>query len=140
MPITKTKSPPSGGNSFDCYPAIINKERTLANLEQPSRSYELGRLARRPVMTECGLNGDVEDGTLRRLDFFQNVSNTKTRDVVASIIELAKKIGAKTIAEGIENSEQLDFLRMLHCDMIQGYIFSKPLSVPDFEMWRHNRG
>lgn len=75
MPITKTKSPPSGGNSFDCYPAIINKERTLANLEQPSRSYELGRLARRPVMTECGLNGDVEDGTLRRLDFFQNVSN-----------------------------------------------------------------
>ena len=71
--------------------------------------------------------------------FFLNVEQPKTRDVVASIVELARKIGAKTVAEGIETPEQLDFLRGVHCDMVQGYIFSRPLPIDEFELWLSSR-
>ena len=42
------------------------------------------------------------------------------------------------VAEGIETEEQLNYLRAMHCDMVQGYIFSKPLSISDFEKWCAN--
>ena len=40
-----------------------------------------------------------------------------------------------TVAEGIETQEQLDYLNEADCSMVQGYIFSKPLPIPDFECW-----
>ena len=70
--------------------------------------------------------------------FFSNVAQPKTRDVVESITSLAKKIGVKTVAEGIEEPRQLDFLRQVQCDMGQGYIYSKPVCFPEFELWWKN--
>ena len=61
----------------------------------------------------------------------------KSRDVVECMISLSQKLDIETVAEGIETDEQLDFLRSIHCDLIQGYIFSKPLPVPEFEAWLH---
>ena len=54
-----------------------------------------------------------------------------TRCIVEAIITLARKIGLKTIAEGVETEEQLTFLRAVGCDLIQGYLMSKPLSPVD---------
>ena len=54
-------------------------------------------------------------------------------------MELAQKLGMKTVAEGIETQDQLEFLKKIRCDLIQGYIFSRPLSVPDFEVWADAR-
>ena len=42
-------------------------------------------------------------------------------------------MGLKTIAEGVETKEQLDFLKENGCDEAQGFYFSKPLSVTDLE-------
>ena len=69
-------------------------------------------------------------------EFFKDIRSAKARSIIASFIELAARIGVKTVAEGIETQEQLDFLRSVHCDMVQGYVFSKPLSLVDFEEWR----
>ena len=71
--------------------------------------------------------------------FFTNVSRSKTKDVVESIIKLSRKIGAKTVAEGIETPEQLELLNSVGCDMVQGYIFSKPLPADEFEVWKQER-
>ncbi len=46
---------------------------------------------------------------------------------------MTKSLGKKTIAEGVESEEQMAFLRSAGCDMIQGYIFAKPLPASDFE-------
>jgi hemerythrin-like metal-binding protein len=58
--------------------------------------------------------------------------NEKTVKIVDSIIYLAKKLGLKIVAEGVETAEQLVWLHQNSCDEIQGYIYSKPLPVNIF--------
>ena len=53
--------------------------------------------------------------------------------VVKNIIDLAKSLHMTVVAEGIEQQEQVDFLRTTECDLIQGYFYSKPISAKDFE-------
>ena len=59
--------------------------------------------------------------------------NEIDRDVVKSVITLAKNIELKTIAEGVEDETQLEILRELGCDEIQGYFWGKPMNAKDFE-------
>jgi diguanylate cyclase (GGDEF)-like protein/PAS domain S-box-containing protein len=47
--------------------------------------------------------------------------------ITSAVISMAKSLNLKVIAEGVENEEQLSFLRAHNCDEIQGYYFSKPL-------------
>jgi len=61
--------------------------------------------------------------------------------IVDSIIALAHNLRLSVIAEGVETAEQLDYLRHQGCDEIQGYYFSRPLPVPEFEaLLRQRRG
>jgi EAL domain-containing protein (putative c-di-GMP-specific phosphodiesterase class I) len=55
------------------------------------------------------------------------------KTIVKAIINLAKGLGLRTIAEGVETKEQLEFLRENGCDEIQGYHYSKPLPADQFE-------
>lgn len=41
----------------------------------------------------------------------------------------------KTVAEGIETQEQLAYVNSMHCDVIQGFYFSRPLPLKEFETW-----
>ncbi len=63
----------------------------------------------------------------------------ESRAIVTAIITLADSLGFRTIAEGVETVEQLDFLRMKGCSEVQGYYFSKPLNVSDFEFFMLDR-
>ncbi len=58
--------------------------------------------------------------------------NNNSMTIVSAIIAMAKELHVNTLAEGVETEPQLEFLRAKGCDFIQGYYFSKPLSVPDF--------
>ncbi len=51
------------------------------------------------------------------------------REITAAVIAMAHNLQLKVVAEGIENAEQLDFLRRNHCDIGQGYLFSKPVPL-----------
>ena len=56
----------------------------------------------------------------------------KQKEIVQMIISLAHALGHKTVAEGIETDDQLETLRELGCDFIQGYYYSKPLPEAEF--------
>ena len=43
------------------------------------------------------------------------------------IVDLVRQFGITTVAEGIEHMEQVEFLRGIQCDMIQGYVFHRPM-------------
>ena len=60
------------------------------------------------------------------------------RAIVNTIISMAKSLGLKTIAEGVETIEQLNYLNEQGCDEIQGYYYSKPLPKDAFEEFRKN--
>jgi diguanylate cyclase len=47
--------------------------------------------------------------------------------LVSTMISLAHSLRLKVVAEGVETEEQAGFLRLLRCDEMQGYVFSKPL-------------
>ena len=55
--------------------------------------------------------------------------------IISAIVNLAKALGFKTIAEGVESHEQLTELQSLACDASQGYLFSKPLPAIEAESY-----
>ncbi len=60
--------------------------------------------------------------------FIQNIASKKdSLEIVTAIIALAKSLGLSIIAEGVETKEQLEILKEKNCDLIQGYLFSKPV-------------
>ncbi|MDO4454120.1 MAG: diguanylate cyclase [Eubacteriales bacterium] len=59
--------------------------------------------------------------------------DSKARMVVENIIDLCKKLDIICVAEGVETEEQLDILRTMNCNTIQGYYLNKPLPERDFE-------
>jgi diguanylate cyclase (GGDEF)-like protein len=62
--------------------------------------------------------------------FIRDVTlNSNDGAITTAIIGMAKSLNIKVIAEGVENEEQMAFLRAHQCDEIQGYYFSKPLAV-----------
>ncbi len=66
-------------------------------------------------------------------DFFRG-ENVEERGmlIVSEVIDLAKKLNMKIVAEGIESREQVDFLVEQECDLIQGYFFAKPMAIEEF--------
>ena len=65
--------------------------------------------------------------------FIRNVqSNSHDGAIISMIIAMAKHLELKVIAEGVEELDQLAFLNVRHCDSIQGYLFSKPVSPEEF--------
>jgi len=61
------------------------------------------------------------------------VKDPDSASIVMAIITMAHTLNLKTIAEGIETEEQWKFLRLLRCDMGQGFYFSKPLPAEEFK-------
>ncbi|WP_413375635.1 EAL domain-containing protein [Alkalihalobacillus sp. 1P02AB] len=68
--------------------------------------------------------------------FIRNITtNESEATVVKSIIRLGHGLGLKVVAEGVETHEQLTFLKQQDCDEIQGFIYSKPVPIHEFEKY-----
>ena len=66
--------------------------------------------------------------------FIRNISeNSHNAAITKAIIEMAKSLNFKVIVEGVETKEELDFVCQHQCDIMQGYIFSPPVSAKEFK-------
>lgn len=78
---------------------------------------------------------DVRVDTLKldRVFFSGEGNDERGKEVIQSVIQLAQALDLHTVSEGVEEREQVEFLREMNCNLIQGYIFAKPMPVPEFE-------
>ena len=60
--------------------------------------------------------------------------------IVTAIVQMAHSLHLQTVAEGVETRAQIDFLRGLGCDLIQGFAVSPPLDAPAAQRWLHGAG
>jgi diguanylate cyclase (GGDEF)-like protein/PAS domain S-box-containing protein len=60
-------------------------------------------------------------------------TSSEDRHMAQAIITIAHNLGLKVVAEGVEHENQLSILRRFKCEMLQGYLYSKPLSSTRFE-------
>jgi EAL domain-containing protein (putative c-di-GMP-specific phosphodiesterase class I) len=61
-------------------------------------------------------------------------------EIAATIVAMGHTLGFKVLAEGVETTEQLDFLRQTGCDIYQGFIASPPLPAKNFaDLLSHQR-
>lgn len=133
-------------DKYEIPPSLIKLEITESAIT--NREEELSEIIR--VMHEFGFGVSLDDFgvgyssliSINNLNFdvlkidksFVDAIGTKKGDYIVSYtIHLAKNLGMKLIAEGIETKEQYSYLKSLQCDVIQGYYFSKPICKEEFE-------
>ena len=132
---------------YDVSPKMLELEITESTLMENPEELE-GELN---AMREMGLTLAIDDfgsgfsslNYLKRLPvdvlkidqmFIRDLEKDENdMAIVTGIVALAKSMGLQTVAEGVETAEQYRLLQELGCDTCQGYYFSKPLPVAEFE-------
>jgi EAL domain-containing protein (putative c-di-GMP-specific phosphodiesterase class I) len=63
----------------------------------------------------------------------KTIHTDRARKILTSMIQLIRDFQMSVVAEGVETKKQVDFLSQMGCDMFQGFYFSKPVPVEEFE-------
>lgn len=142
-------------SSFGLQPAHIRFEILEATLldERAGLGAETVR-----NLAEAGFAIELDDfgtghsaiGSLRRFpvdrikmdqSLVRNIDkDTDTQVIAKAIIDLAGRFGLGVLAEGVESAEEHDVLQRLGCIGLQGYLYARPMSVPDVLGWMARRG
>lgn len=88
----------------------------------------LGQLRRMPI------------DTLKIDKCFVDEVTTNAQDaaIVSAVVTMARSLGLRTMAEGAEDSAHVEALKLLGCDCVQGYVWSKPMPPQEFGQWAQN--
>jgi EAL domain-containing protein (putative c-di-GMP-specific phosphodiesterase class I) len=70
-------------------------------------------------------------------DFVRDLTSDDAA-IISAVISMARALNLRVIAEGVETEEQLEFLRREQCAEMQGFLYSQPLTVADFEKALHD--
>lgn len=140
---------------YDLPPELIRVEITeSAYMDNPQQLIlEINRLRTNDFIVEMDDFGsgysslnmlkDVPINVLKTdLKFLSSAGIGERKDrILDNIINMAHEIGLLVIAEGVETKEQADYLMKLDCELMQGYYFSRPVPVEEFEeiVYGHNK-
>lgn len=73
------------------------------------------------------------------MGFFSHFDD-RSRQIITSVVTMAKMLGVQTLAEGVETQEQVSFLKKINCGRIQGYYYGRPMRYEDSVTYIHGRG
>lgn len=65
--------------------------------------------------------------------FIDKYNTENGRIILSSTIDMMKKLGKIVVCEGIENEDQINYLKNINCDVVQGYYYDKPLPKEEYE-------
>ena len=72
------------------------------------------------------------------MGFFSHFDD-RSRQIITSVVTMARMLGVKTLAEGVETKEQVSFLKKIGCGRIQGYYYGKPMRYVDTFSFIHGK-
>lgn len=134
-------------SQMGAYPGFIELEITESTLAEDMVSFidtlhELKEVGVKLAIDDFGTGYSsmtyLKDFPIDRLKidqgFVYNLEQTPANEAILNaIVTLGRNLGLKVIAEGVETQYQRDFLAKIGCDELQGYWYSRPLAVADFE-------
>ena len=141
-------------NKYDVDPKLIQLEMTermvIKNVEESILKLKaLRKMGIRIAIDDFGIGYSSLSYIVRlpidcvKIDksFVQNMTTSKeAKSIVTTIINLCKTLNLNVVAEGIEDSLDLEYLRINKCDIGQGYYFSKPVEINEVEVKYMNKG
>lgn len=78
-------------------------------------------------------NVPVDVIKIDRIFFLEGENRERDRAVVEGIIEMMQNLHIKTVAEGVEDMDQVEFLKAMNCDYVQGFVFYHPMPQVEYE-------
>ncbi len=152
---TRTRSNASSGESVD---AILEVFRTMglaarqAEIELTESAFAdrsdietaLGRIGAAGIHiaiddfgTGCSNLATIKQLPITKLKIDRSlvtdaVNDRADREIATAVVGMGRGLNLEVLAEGVEDHEQAELLRRLGCDTAQGYLFSRPLPLPDF--------
>lgn len=125
---------------FECVPIELTESATLYSEKILEITDQLVKAGFKLHMDDFG-SGYSSLTSLNELNFstvkldkslIDYIDQVRGKKIVQQAIELGHGLDMKVVAEGVESKEQKDCLKEMHCDMIQGFYYSKPLKQEDF--------
>lgn len=125
---------------FECVPIELTESATLYSEKILEITDQLVKAGFTLHMDDFG-SGYSSLTSLNELNFstvkldkslINYIDQARGKKIVQQAIDLGHGLDMKVVAEGVESKEQRDCLKEMHCDMIQGFYYSKPLKQEDF--------
>lgn len=108
----------------------IHKEGFLCSMDDFGSGYSsLGML----------IDFDIDYIKIDKSFFDRMDMDEKGQKVIESVVRLSKELNIGTVAEGVEDPKQVEFLKKVQCDVVQGYVYAKPLALDEFMIWMDQR-
>lgn len=135
------------GVPLDMVPLEITETATLDSKLVKRRTDELDEAGFVLSLDDFGTGNStlvsLDDISFTRLKLdkklVDKIGDHKGEVLLKHVIEFCKEMGIFFVAEGVETQKQVDFLRAIDCICIQGYFYSKPLPVEEFEEFLTSR-
>lgn len=76
---------------------------------------------------------DIDVLKLDRSFFLENSDTVKGKKIIESVLDMATRLDIETVSEGIETMEQFDFIKEAGCNLVQSFLFGKPMPISEYE-------
>ena len=127
---------------FECVPIELTESATLYSEKILEITDQLVKAGFKLHMDDFGsgysslvtLNMKCFDTLKIDKSLIDYIGDSNGERLLVHTIALAKELGICVTAEGVESQEQVEFLKNIDCDSIQGFYYSKPLPLTEYEM------